>query len=97
MSKQNARIRFLEEMDKRNGLFADLALFLLKEGALTPFTVSQLMSKPDHARPAEFYLVLEQNPERFHLVDWEWTVLPTEFMKLTIVTHNGVKEFVWTS
>lgn len=95
MSRQDAKIQFLQRMNALNGLFSDLALFFLKEGIISNLEVARIMGKAEDARAAEFYVVINKNESKFELVDWEWTVLPVENMRLLFVTSNGVKEFVW--
>lgn len=95
MSSQDTKIQFLYRMNGLNGLFTDLSLFLLKENIISNLEISRIMSKAEDARANEFYVVISKNTDKFDLVDWEWTRLPEEHMRLLFVTHNGVKEFVW--
>lgn len=95
MNSQDAKIQFLQRMNSLNGLYSDLALFLLREHVVSNLDVSRIMAKAEDARATEFYVVINKNIHRFDLVDWEWTILPVENMRLMFVTANGVKEFVW--
>ena len=96
MSTQNAKIEFLARMEVRICLFSDLAMFLIGEGIVSGRDIAEVMKQPPNARPAEFYVLLKNSGAKFHLISWEWVMLPVEIMKLTIVSHNGVKEFTWS-
>lgn len=93
MSSQNNKIQFLLRMDRANALLQALAAFLVAEKITTQAEISELQRKPVEAQAQNYYLMLAS--EKLFLVDWEWTILPTEHMKLTLITHNGVKEFTY--
>lgn len=93
MSSQNNKIQFLLRMDRANALFQSLSVFLVDEKISTKADMAELVRQPTGAMAQQFYLLLAS--DKLSLVDWEWVILPTERMKLTIVTHNGVKEFTY--
>lgn len=93
LSNQAAKIQFLARMEKANCLMSELCAFLREEKLISPDTVKDILRYPPDAQAIEMYLLLVKLTDRFDLIDWEWVVLPKERMKLTIVTHNGVKEF----
>jgi len=93
MSDQAAKIQFLARMNKVNCVLQELGDFLMAEKLISKDLISEIHRKNPDMQAQEMYLILAKNTDKFHLVDWEWTILPKEHMKLTIVTHNGVKEF----
>jgi hypothetical protein len=97
MTTQILKIRFLDEMNRKSGLFSELAAFLIAEKIATALEVHEILAKPGDFRAAEFYVLMRRCESTMQMVDWEWALLPVEVMKLIIVTHNGVKEFAWTS
>lgn len=97
MTTQTTKIRFLDELDRKSGLFSELSAFLIAEKIATALEIHEILSKPKDFRAAEFYMLMRRCESTMQMVDWEWTLLPTETMKLIVVTHNGVKEFAWTS
>ena len=96
-STQLLKIQFLDTMNRKNGLFADLGQFFLDEKVTTDRELKEILHRPTNSQAQDFYLILKKGEETMLMVDMEWTLLPAEYMKLIIVTHNGVKEFVWAS
>ena len=45
--------------------------------------------------PNEMLALFQRNSGKFQMLHWEWTVLPHERIKITIITAAHVKEFTW--
>ena len=97
MTKQDTKIKFLAALDAKANLFNDLSEFFLAEKIATKEEIYQILRQPLEFRAAEFYILMKRCEEKMLMVDWEWRLLPTEFMKLIIVTPNGVKDFTWAT
>jgi hypothetical protein len=96
MSEQARKIEFLLRLNTLNPLFEDLQDFLIAEGALSSDDLlNRVRGRLPEVKAAEFYLAL--NKGNFLMVDWEWTILPKEILKLTVVTRNNVREFGYSS
>jgi hypothetical protein len=50
-----------------------------------------------HASKIVFLLKDLENSGAIQLLSYEWTILPTEFLKLTIVSKHSKKEFIYAS
>jgi hypothetical protein len=97
LSSQSTKLAFLAAMEKQAGLFTELSTFLMEEKVATEKELREIFAKPIDFRAMGFYALIMRCETQMQMVDWEWTLLPAEYMKLTMVTRNGVKEFVWTA
>ena len=92
-SIQTDKIQFLIRMNKFNDLFRELKEFLVAEKVITKDIAKAISARVPEIQAQEIYLILSKDNDKLQMVDWEWTVLPKEHMKLTLVTYNCTKEF----
>lgn len=91
---QENKIRFLIQLELYTGFMSNLFSFLFEEKIVSKDQATEIKALADvKSRAQRLYLILSSDTDLLTLVDWEWQVLPTEVMKLTIVTRNMVKEF----
>jgi hypothetical protein len=71
----------------------EIAATLKADGILSERTFLELRSESD--KTEKLFILLEQarSDEKIDLLDYEWVMLPTHFVKLTIVTKYGLREF----
>ncbi len=92
----------LKQIDCLNKIFGllkcrnDILEFLVSEKLITSDKMHHILhSTPTtHATTIAFLLKELQHEEKVQLVSYEWTVLPKEYINLTIVTNSSKKE--WT-
>jgi len=69
--------------------------FLKEEKLITDDMVQTLLNEhhSSHASRIANLLADLAKQDKLQLVDYEWTILPTEHLKLTLVTDHNKKEF----
>lgn len=72
--------------------------FLKDEKLVTDDAVQTLLAEhySSHATRIATLLTELGQADKLQLVDYEWTILPFERLKLTLVTNNQKKEFEYT-
>ena len=71
----------------------------LKEEKLISDDVAQGILHDNHTQHAsKIASILEElaRADKLQLVDYEWTILPKELVKLTLVSRNNKKEFAYS-
>jgi len=91
------KVDFIERLIRLRNTYEDLAIFLREEKLIDDNNLAEL--KNAVSRPKYLYGLLEKlkEEEKVELLDYEWTVLPVERLKLTIVTKRVTKEFSYNS
>jgi hypothetical protein len=90
-----SKIQFLIRLNQLSYCFEDIVEFLKAEKCMSEMAISNLKGKTNEVKAQEIYLALTD--PKFLLVSWDWSILPTEILKLTIVTPNSVKEFSYSN
>lgn len=91
----NAKIQFLEKLEKYTGGMNQIAEYLVSVGLVNENQIKTIFAKPENIRAAEIHLLLTNLSSRISFMDYEWTILPNETMKFTIVTENSSKIISW--
>lgn len=92
------KIECIEYLFKKLKCRSEILQFLVDENLLTSQEMAGILHDPHHTHSSAFFSLLSglQKEEKIQLVDYEWTVLPKEFVKLTIVTMSAKKEFTYS-
>jgi hypothetical protein len=71
--------------------------YLKEEKLISDDLVQTLLVEHHSTHAARIATLLDElhKQDRLQLVDYEWTILPFEHLKLTIVSHSGKKEFFY--
>ena len=92
------KIEFLEKMFKRLNNRFEILSFLKENRIITDDEMQALLNEHHTSHPTRVASLLDQlqQSEKVQLVNYEWTVLPKEFMQLSIVTDEAKREFTYT-
>jgi hypothetical protein len=88
----NCILRF---MQKDEAFFNNISEFLIDERLIKSEELVGLSSEDEKAKFLLHALEVIQETETVLLVDWEWQILPVEYLKLLIVCDNMQKEFAY--
>lgn len=91
----NRKTEFLGRLFALASCIDDLVAFLIAEKLLSEFQYSCLKQEAD--KPKFIYTLLEElkKADRLLLLDYEWSLLPIERLKLTIITERTTREFTY--
>lgn len=89
------RIEFLNRIFDLLKCRTTLLNFLKDEKLITDDAVQTLMSEHHSSHAAHIANLLAElaKQDKLQLVDYEWTILPNEHMRLTLITNHSKKEF----
>lgn len=91
------KIDFIDRLLKLSHCYDDLILFLLEEKLISDFERSTLGDSADKAKLLTELLEKLKKEEKVLLLDYEWSILPIERLKLTIVSPRDSREFVYNT
>lgn len=94
-SKLVRRKKALDILSDRAIHLLDIAETLYVDGVISLQEMQTLKSAED--KQLELFKLIEManKTQKISLLDYEWTLLPTQKIKLTIVTQHGVREFAY--
>lgn len=75
-------------------MFEELIAFLLQEYLLSKEELKVLRNSPEQSRLLQAKLANLSDERKLQLLEFEWTLLPTERIRINIVTDRGFKEFI---
>lgn len=69
--------------------------FLKQEGLVDDNQMRSVKNSSDHAKEVQAILRDLQVKNKLQLLEYEWSVLPVENIKITIITDRDSKEFIF--
>jgi hypothetical protein len=94
MRKTNREVECLKRMQSHTPMFEELIAFLLQEYLLSQEELKALKVSPEQAKLLQAKLATLSDERVLQLLEYEWTLLPTERIRINIVTDRGFKEFI---
>lgn len=90
------KINFLNRLFATLDCRTDILQYLKDEKFITDDVMATLLNEhhTTHAPKIASMLAELQKVEKLQLVDYEWTILPQELLRLTVVARDSKKE--WT-
>jgi len=87
------KVEFINRLLRLSHCYEELVQFLIDERMISDFEMSSLKDEADKPRLIYEYLEKLKKEEKLLLLDYEWTILPIERLKLTVVTARDSREF----
>ena len=87
------KVEFLRRLFALANCQDELINFLRTERLLSDFDVSAIANDSDKAKYVHNLLESLKQQDKLLLLDREWTILPVERLKLTIITERNTGEF----
>lgn len=90
-------IKCLQTLDDRIECFSDIIDFLAKEKVIDMHTKNKLSIELKLELPYALHETLNKalQDEILQLVDYKWTLLPTEAISITVITKHSRRDFTW--
>lgn len=92
-SRMMRRLRALEIINNRSIHPLDMADQLHTYGVLSARQIEEIKTSNNKSELIFKGLELANKEGRLDLLDYEWQVLPSQRIVITIVTQSGIKEF----
>lgn len=87
------RLKALEIINAKSVHALDMADILAREGILSQRQLEDIKTSSNKTELLFKAIELAAKENRIDLLDYEWQLLPTQRIVLTIVTASGIKEF----
>ena len=95
MSKASREIECLKRLDELMATYDELLEFLCAEDMLSRLEAKAIRSSSEVPKVIHTKLAALSKSNRLQLLEYFWQVLPTELIKITIITDRAHKEFEW--
>jgi len=92
------KIDFLNRLFELTKCRIELLQFLKDEKIITDDTMARILHDHHTTHATQIVNLLQEchKKETLQLVDYEWTILPKELLRLTLVSNTMKKEFLYT-
>lgn len=75
-------------------MYEELIAFFVQEYLLDKEELKKIRSSPDQGKLLQAKMAQLSEERKVQLLEYEWTILPVERIKISIVTDRGFKEFL---
>lgn len=93
--KVKRQIDCLERLQSLTGQLEEILQFLKLEGLVDDNQMRSVKNSADHAKEVQLILRDLQVRQKLQLLEYEWSVLPVENIKITIITDRDSREFIY--
>lgn len=93
MGKTRKEIECLCRLQEVNASYEDILVFLLAENMITKEEIKVIRSSSEVPKRLQAHLANLSKANKLQLLEYEWTILPVERIKLVIVTDRDSREF----
>lgn len=95
MNKTRRQIECIARLQHLGGNVDDILEYLLGENLILKEDARVLRLNPEAAKAMQLMLAKLHHDNKFQLLEYEWTILPVERIKIHIITDRSSKEFVY--
>ena len=95
MSKTTKEINCLQRLQDTTGQLEDILQFLKLENLVDDGQLKTIHMAADHAKEVQAILRKLQSASKVQMLVIEWSVLPVENIRISIVTDRNHKEFIF--
>lgn len=89
----NRRIDCISRLLKINDVYSDICMWLIEQKIITRTEAEGPTRDQEKAEFLYFSFKKGVDIEKLILLDYEWTILPLEQIKITCITDRETKEF----
>jgi hypothetical protein len=95
MNKTRKEIECLNRLQELTQQRDNILQFLLSENLIDSAKVAYVRQSPDSNKELQYSLKDLQTAQKLQLLEYEWTILPVENIRLYIITDRSQMEFVY--
>jgi hypothetical protein len=88
-------IEFLTRFQELTNQLDDVLLFLKQEGLVDDVQIKGVKLSSDRAKDIYNLLMALKKANKFQLLEFTWTILPIEYLKIICITDRNSKEFTY--
>jgi hypothetical protein len=94
MRNAKREVECLKRLQQLSPVYEELVAFFVQEKLISAEELKVLKIAPEQARLLQVKLAALSTEQKIQLLEYEWTILPVERIKLNIVTDRGHREFI---
>lgn len=87
-------IECLKRLQELSPVYEELIAFFVQEYLLDKEELKKIRSSPDQGKLLQAKMASLSEERKVQLLEYEWSILPVERIKISIVTDRGFKEFI---
>jgi hypothetical protein len=93
MRNTKREIECLKRLQELSPVYEELIAFFVQEFLLTKEELKVIKTSPDQGKLLQAKLASLSADRKVQLLEYEWSILPTERIRINVVTDRGFKEF----
>jgi hypothetical protein len=93
MRNTKHEIECLKRLQELSPVYEELISFFMQEYLLSKEELKTLKDSPNQGKLLQAKLASLSEERKIQLLEYEWTILPTERIKISVVTDTGFREF----
>ena len=93
MNKTRREIDCLNRLQSLNTSHDEILEFLFQEGLASREEIKGIRSSPDVGKMLQKHMMHLSNGNKIQLLEYEWSILPVERIKIMVVTDRNSREF----
>lgn len=97
MKNTRKEIECLARLQVTTQQLDQILFFLKQENLIDDNLIKSTRQSADHAKEIQLILRDLQVKQKLQLLEYEWTILPVENIKISIITDRNQAEFVFNS
>lgn len=94
MRNTKREVECIKRLQQLTPMYEELLAFLVQEYLLSKEELKAIKNSPDQGKLLQAKLALLSEERKIQLLEFEWSILPVERIKINIVTDRGFKEFL---
>ena len=95
MNRKSKEIACLNRLQETTHQLDNIVEFLLVEGLIDKQSIRETKSSPDYVKFIQETLRDLQNRQKLQLLEYEWNILPVEYIKIYLITDKNQMEFTF--
>lgn len=94
MRNTKREVECLKRLQQVSAVFEELVAFFAQERLITAEELKAFKQTPEQSKWLQSKLATLSDEQKIQLLEYEWTILPVERIRINIVTDRGHKEFL---
>jgi hypothetical protein len=94
----NKKVEFLNRLFQMMDCKTAMLQHLKEDKLINQDSINAILKSHESAHCSNIHRILTDlhKESKLQLLDYEWKILPYEHLKLTIISHSGIKEFEYS-
>lgn len=95
MNKTRRELECLTRYQSLTTGLGDILIYLKEEKLITDVQIKEVKDSAEYPKSVQKILYALQQADKLQLLEYTWTMLPVEHIKILIITDRNQKEFTY--